>query len=110
MTSRGRENRILARIMATGLLSVILFGFATVGPVAAQTDNQAGPSADNVDNGTPSTPDAPPKTPKAKSISFCSLILRGGWFMIPLGFLSLAVVTLTIERMIALRAESVKRN
>ena len=108
MTSRGRvSSNLLARIFAMGLLIVILWGFAMVEPASAQTDNQAGPSTEDVENGAPSKPDEAAKTPQAKSISFFSLILRGGWFMIPLGILSLVVVTLTIERLISLRREKI---
>jgi biopolymer transport protein ExbB len=38
-----------------------------------------------------------------EGINFFTLILRGGWFMVPIGLMSLLVVTIAIERTIALR-------
>jgi len=40
-------------------------------------------------------------------INFFSLLTQGGWFMIPLGLLSIGVVTIGIERYFALRREKV---
>ncbi len=41
--------------------------------------------------------------PKMEGMNFLSLILRGGWFMVPIGLVSLIVVTVAIERAIMLR-------
>lgn len=38
-----------------------------------------------------------------QGLSFLQLLSRGGWFMIPLGLLSLAVVTIGMERFLSLR-------
>ncbi len=38
-----------------------------------------------------------------QGINFFSLLLKGGWFMIPIGLLSVLVVTIAIERAIGLR-------
>ncbi len=38
-------------------------------------------------------------------LSFLALMMRGGWFMIPLGLLSILVVSLSIERALALRRD-----
>ena len=46
-----------------------------------------------------------PKQESRSGLSFLSLLLRGGWFMIPLAALSLAVFALGIERWLALRKE-----
>lgn len=46
-------------------------------------------------------------TPEPASIDLLSLIIRGGAFMIPIGIMSLMVVTLAVERMINLRRECV---
>ena len=40
---------------------------------------------------------------KQEGINFLSLLFKGGWFMVPLGLLSIAVVTISIERFIMLR-------
>ncbi len=42
-----------------------------------------------------------------KGLNLWDLLQRGGWFMVPLGLLSLLVVALTIERLLALREEKV---
>ena len=46
---------------------------------------------------------APPK----KGISFLSLLTQGGWFMIPLVLLSVGVVTIALERYLALRRNKI---
>ncbi len=51
----------------------------------------------------PAGSQASPKT----GINFLSLLTQGGWFMIPLVALSLAVVTIAIERFMALRREKI---
>ncbi len=45
-----------------------------------------------------------------KGLNFLSLILKGGWFMVPIGLTSLLVVTITIERLLALRRGRVLPN
>jgi biopolymer transport protein ExbB len=45
-----------------------------------------------------------------EGINFFSLLLKGGWFMVPIGFMSLVVVTVVIERLIALRRRRVLPN
>ncbi|MGB1925296.1 MAG: MotA/TolQ/ExbB proton channel family protein [Rubripirellula sp.] len=45
--------------------------------------------------------------PEPSSIDLLSLIIRGGAFMIPIGIMSLMVVTLAVERMINLRKDCV---
>lgn len=47
-----------------------------------------------------------PSQPK-RGINFLSLLTQGGWFMIPLLLLSIGVVTIAIERALALRREKV---
>ena len=48
---------------------------------------------------------ATPASEPRKGLSFLNLLYRGGWFMIPLAILSLAVVAIGIERWLALRKE-----
>jgi biopolymer transport protein ExbB len=85
----------------------------------AQTDVEeaAGPSAQLEDSdpgdtapGDPSPDEAAP-APTARQqldgINVFSLILKGGWFMLPIFLMSFLVVTFTIERFIALRAEKI---
>lgn len=47
-----------------------------------------------------------PSQPK-RGINFLSLLTQGGWFMIPLLMLSIGVVTISIERALALRRDRV---
>jgi len=42
---------------------------------------------------------------KQEGINFLSLLFKGGWFMVPLGLLSIAVVAISVERFIVLRRE-----
>ena len=42
-----------------------------------------------------------------KGINFLSLLKQGGWFMVPLLLLSVAVLTIAIERYLALRREKI---
>lgn len=50
---------------------------------------------------------APPPVPAKKGINFLSLLTQGGWFMFPLLLLSIGVVTIAIERFLALRREKI---
>jgi len=47
------------------------------------------------------------KPAQKRGINFLSLLTQGGWFMIPLLLLSIGVVTIAIERHLALRREKV---
>jgi biopolymer transport protein ExbB len=49
----------------------------------------------------------PPPVPAKKGINFLSLLTQGGWFMFPLLLLSIGVVTIAIERFLALRREKI---
>ena len=69
-------------------------------PVAVVT-----PIVTQLEDGNESTPTAAVQT--KKGINFLSLLTQGGWFMIPLILLSLAVVTIAIERFLALRREKI---
>ena len=52
--------------------------------------------------------DLPPEAPSnSRGINFLLLLTQGGWFMIPLLALSIAVLTIGIERFLALRREKV---
>ena len=70
--------------------------------------DQSGPSSEQVNKNPSSTPsDEDTKKPEQQSISFFTLLLRGGWFMFPLLILSFAVVVISIERVISLRRERI---
>lgn len=64
----------------------------------------------NADSAPPVAADPAPaefRTNVQEGISFFSLVVKGGWFMVPIGFMSLVVVTVVIERLIALRSARV---
>jgi biopolymer transport protein ExbB len=67
----------------------------------AQNDSEAMP----IDRPAP-TEGSGAATP-AKRISFLSLLTLGGWFMVPLLILSILVVTIGVERFLALRREKI---
>ncbi len=50
---------------------------------------------------------SPAPVPAKKGINFLSLLTQGGWFMFPLLLLSVGVVTIAIERFLALRREKI---
>jgi biopolymer transport protein ExbB len=62
----------------------------------------------NTDDGPPIDRPAPNEAiTKPKGISLLRLLTRGGWFMIPLLLLSIMVVTIGVERFLALRRRKV---
>jgi biopolymer transport protein ExbB len=111
-----------SKLLLAGLLSAFaaygILDFATV--VTAQ---QANPDDTNSTNengsmvgaealpGIETAPDNPgnsgnaelPYTQGRRGLSFLQLLSRGGWFMIPLGLLSIAVVAIGVERFLSLR-------
>ncbi|MEM6364480.1 MAG: MotA/TolQ/ExbB proton channel family protein [Planctomycetota bacterium] len=52
-------------------------------------------------------PDFEPTKDEPTGIDLLSLIARGGRFMIPIGLMSMLVVTLSVERMLSLRSEKI---
>jgi len=81
-----------------------------IAPVVLQDNEQAGPSSEGIDSGPGSVPENEGdanRSSKPPSLSFFSLMLRGGWFMIPLLILSIAVAAISIERLVALRKENI---
>lgn len=55
----------------------------------------------------PPSDDAPPPVAEPSGVDLLSLITRGGGFMIPIGLMSLLVVTLAVERLLSLRRKKV---
>lgn len=62
------------------------------------------PPDSSTETNSPEIPSDEVRARVDEGISFFSLILKGGWFMIPIGMMSLIVVTIVIERWIALRS------
>ncbi len=104
MGNTGRV-RLLTLIVASFVGACLFFACLEGSKLSAQQD-QAGPSGESIENGAGSVPDnGENQAPEKESISFFSLVLRGGWFMFPLLILSFAVVVISIERAISLRKE-----
>lgn len=59
------------------------------------------------ESGTDTASDENAVVVKEKGLNLLDLLRRGGWFMIPLGLLSVLVVAIAIERSLALREEKV---
>ena len=72
------------------------------GDVAGQIDDAIVKSGD-VDSILDDTPEPTPTEAAPSGIDLLTLIMRGGAFMIPIGLMSLLVVVLAIERLLALR-------
>jgi biopolymer transport protein ExbB len=81
-------------------------------PNAAENETAAPPgavpsAAASVNRGDPATKASQPVPPESsgqsKSINIFWLLVQGGWFMVPILFVSLMVVTFAIERGIGLR-------
>lgn len=101
--------RFLLRPIAPLLSLMLAVGFllATDAMAIAQDDGmdstQPADAVNMVENSNPTDLDATAET--KSGLSLISLLMRGGWFMLPLGFLSLAVVAIGVERFVTLRKE-----
>jgi biopolymer transport protein ExbB len=67
----------------------------------------AGPSSEPAPLADAPAPAAPATPPKSKSINILELAIAGGIFMIPIAGMSILAVTMTIERLLALRTQRV---
>ena len=111
----------ISKSLLTILLAAFVacaFGFAAVtlaqqaDPPAANSTNEEdsiagaeslpGVETNQVDDGNAVEGELPYRQGR-KGLSFLQLLSRGGWFMIPLGLLSIAVVTIGVERFLSLR-------
>ncbi|MEM9367481.1 MAG: MotA/TolQ/ExbB proton channel family protein [Planctomycetota bacterium] len=63
--------------------------------------------ADDIASVVNDAPEVEPGTNEPSGIDLLSLITRGGYFMIPIGVMSLLVVTLAVERLISLRTNKI---
>ncbi len=121
LDQRTTSRRWLVSILAAGLWIALLIPLTELAVQAQQsaTDQptadgamEAGafaeaPAPDAAANAEPVDNTANARMNVREGISFYSLVLKGGWFMIPIGIMSLIVVTIAIERMIALRSNRV---
>ncbi len=100
-----RRLRILTRVVTLACCSLIALAAAD-----RALARQAGPTP--VDSTAASESPSPGAEPDAsmevgQGINFLKLLTLGGWFMLPLGLLSLAVAAIIIERFIALRRDRI---
>lgn len=96
--------------MMLALLAGMALGAPSIGLSNPLTARQgAGPTpAPADDSSTTDEPAAGEVGPAAPTgINFLKLLTLGGWFMIPLGLLSIGVVAIGVERFIALRRERI---
>lgn len=113
-----RERHLLYGLLA--LAVILAAGFTTLHSAAlAQTagEEAAGPSAqagdDPAANAAASDEPLDPAATATEArqeiegINVFSLLVKGGWFMLPIFLMSFLVVTFTIERFIALRRDKV---
>lgn len=93
------------KILAAGVLFLWL-GFCGPCPVCTFAQ-ESPPMIEEAAPQTLATPAAQEVPPSARSntkgLNLFDLLRRGGWFMVPLGLLSILVVALTVERFLALR-------
>ncbi len=88
--------------------SCVLLTLADVSLSTSRGQETTGPTADVQDQdqgGEAPTVDSQPlvRTETRQAINLGSLLVRGGFFMIPIGLMSLLVVTIVVERALALR-------
>ncbi len=92
------------------VVAVTIVWLAQVTPPTAHGQASETPIADAADIRSVMS-DAPAQTPgqvdAPSGIDLLSLILRGGMFMIPIGLMSLLVVTLAVERLLVLRSKRI---
>lgn len=122
---RSERRQWLVYSLLGGLLLSVAWLFAQwpLAPARAQEPTPAtdGKLEADLDANTVRGPQAPPagdpgsseagevameelaRTDEDQGINFFSLLVRGGWFMIPISLLSLLVVTVAIERALSLR-------
>ena len=94
------------------LCMVVLAVLATSIPASRAEEGSQGPQANTPDlDADPGAGDEPAeqatRTRETKRINLLTLLVSGGWFMVPIGLLSLLTVTIVVERMLGLRRDRV---
>lgn len=91
-------------------LFVAVASLLTIGFVQVETSAQQGPQPDETTaNGESDSTDveSTPADTKQEGLNLLVLLTKGGWFMLPLGLLSILVTAISIERLLALRRSKV---
>ena len=89
------------------LIALSLFVFAVANTPAAAAPMQENENVTASADPTVPIERATPIEVKPKGISLLRLLTRGGWFMVPLLLLSIFVATVSVERFLALRRETI---
>jgi len=95
-------------LMGSGLLTLLMVGCVLpVHPAAGQSPTQDSGPQPSEQSAAADTPTENVTQVAPKGINFLTLLTKGGWFMIPLAILSVVVVTISLERLLALRRERI---
>ncbi len=95
-------------LMGSGLLTLLMVGCVLpVHPAAGQSPAQDPGPQPSEQSAAADTPTENITQIAPKGINFLTLLTKGGWFMIPLAILSVVVVTISLERLLALRRERI---
>lgn len=109
------------RMWAFALLTCLALCVCQSLPIGARTATAQQPSADSSAGPVPASPPAAPEAAgsataparpttrlhEEEGLNFFSLMVSGGWIMIPIGMMSLVVVVVGIERTISLQKSRV---
>lgn len=109
------NGRSMVWVLVWGVLWIVTSSALVQVAGAQETIVDAGPQpAAGPAAGPPAVPDAAgnervsgEETVAPRGINFLILLTKGGWFMLPLAILSVVVVTISLERLLALRRERV---
>ena len=108
MNSCSCSYRSFLLVLALSCLLIVAAKPSLAAPVGAQDDNSSTESVDDPSNSAPPIDrPAPADASQPKGISLLRLLTLGGWFMVPLLILSVVVVTIGVERFLALRRQKV---
>ena len=107
-----QRDLVVALIVALGMIVFVDFlahsAFAQENAQTAPSFNEQAPSIPIDDGATVESDQSTSASQyKAKGLNLLTLLTRGGWFMLPLALLSILVVGVAIERMLALREDKI---
>ena len=98
------------RIFRLAVFAIAITVSAHTGNLSAQEGGDPNSQAvlEGDDNANPGAAEEQARATRRETrLNFLDLLSRGGWFMVPLGLLSIVVIAITIERAIALRSRKV---
>ena len=109
------SNRRIMLLAAMCFAFLTLLGLLIYRPMVQAQDVDSGPSGQNADTestGSPNTSgasadDTTSEIEKSEGINLFTLLVKGGFFMLPLLALSILMITFIIERFLALRRDRV---